>query len=242
MFLKSNAGRNNSGKITVRHRGGGAKRLYRKIDFRREKDGIKAKVVAIQYDPFRTAFIALLSYMDGEKRYILAPDGVEKDDILESGDKAEVKVGNTLPFSLIPVGSVVHCIELLPQKGGVLSRSAGTSAVLQGRSGSYVSVKLSSGEIRLIHASCKATLGQVSNFEHRNKVLGKAGASRWKGRRSTVRGSAMNAAYHPHGGGEGKAPVGQKHPRTPWGKPTIGYKTRKKNKNSEKFIVRHAKR
>ncbi|MCS7260324.1 MAG: 50S ribosomal protein L2 [Anaerolineae bacterium] len=234
--LKVHAGRNSSGRITVRHRGGGHKRLYRVIDFKRDKFGIPARVVSIEYDPNRSARIALLAYADGEKRYIIAPLGLMVGDVVTSGPDAEIKVGNALPIQRIPLGTLIHNIELQPGRGGQLVRSAGTSAQIIAKEGDYAQVRLPSGEVRLIHQRCMATIGQVGNVEHSHISLGKAGRSRWLGRRPTVRGSAMDPASHPHGGGEGRAPIGLPGPKTPWGKPALGYKTRR-NKRSDQFIV-----
>lgn len=239
--LKKRAGRNNGGRITTRHRGGGHKRLYRKIDFKRNKDGIPAKVATIEYDPNRSARIALLVYKDGEKRYILAPDGIKVGDVIESGDKADIKVGNTLPISRIPLGSTIHNIELEPGKGGQLVRSAGNFAQLMAKEKETATIKLPSGEVRMVSQSCRATLGQVSNVEHEIISKGKAGRNRWLGKRPTVRGTVMNPVDHPHGGGEGKASSGR-HPVTPWGKSTLGHRTRKKGKPSDKMIVRRRSR
>ncbi|AAM25432.1 MAG: 50S ribosomal protein L2 [Caldanaerobacter subterraneus] len=239
--LTKKAGRNVYGRITVRHRGGGHKRRYRIIDFKRDKDGIPGKVAAIEYDPNRTAFIALIHYADGEKRYIIAPHGLKVGDIVESGENVDIKVGNALPLRNIPVGTIVHNIELIPGKGGQLVRAAGAAAQLMAKEGDYVHIRMPSGEIRLINANCRATIGQVSNIDHENVKIGKAGRSRWLGIRPTVRGSAMNPVDHPHGGGEGKAPIGHPGPLTPWGKPALGYKTRKKGKASDKFIVKRRK-
>ncbi|HHY90481.1 MAG TPA: 50S ribosomal protein L2 [Clostridiales bacterium] len=236
--LKKNAGRNSQGKITVRHRGGGEKRKYRIIDFKRDKDNIPAKVAAIEYDPNRTANIALLHYADGEKRYIIAPYKLSVGDTVISGENVDIKVGNALPLKNIPVGTVIHNIELKPGKGGQLVRSAGNSAQLMAKEGKYAQVRLPSGEVRMINSLCKATIGQVGNLDHENITLGKAGRKRHLGFRPAVRGSAMNPSDHPHGGGEGRAPIGRPAPVTPWGKPTIGYKTRKKNKESDKYIVK----
>jgi large subunit ribosomal protein L2 len=234
--LKKRAGRNTQGRISVRHRGGGHKRLYRIIDFKRDKDGVPAKVAAIEYDPNRSARIALLHYADGEKRYIIAPLGLKVGDKVMSGEEAEVKPGNALPLRKIPVGTFIHNIEMKPGKGGQLVRSAGAGAQIMAKEGNYAQIRMPSGEIRLIHLECKATIGQVGNVEHELVNLGKAGRSRWLGRRPTVRGTAMNPVDHPHGGGEGKSGPGR-HPVTPWGKPTIGYKTRKK-KPSDKYILK----
>ena len=238
---KKNAGRNAQGKITVRHQGGGNRQKYRIIDFKRNKDGIPAKVVSIEYDPNRTAYIALLSYADGEKRYILAPVGLTVGEVLMSGPEAEVKVGNAMPLELIPVGSVIHNIEMQPGKGGQLARSAGVEVQLMAREGKYATLRLPSGEMRKILATCKATIGTVSNPDHELVSLGKAGRKRHMGVRPTVRGVVMNPNDHPHGGGEGKSPVGMKSPVTPWGKPALGLKTRKRNKASNKMIVKRAK-
>ncbi len=232
------AGRNNQGKITVRHHGGGAKRKYRLIDFKRNKDGIPAKVVAIEYDPNRSANIALLFYADGEKRYILAPFKLAVGDVLMNGAEAEIKVGNCLPLQNIPVGTQVHNIELYPGKGGQLVRSAGNAAQLMAKEGKYATLRLPSGEMRMVPIICRATVGQVGNIEHGLVNIGKAGRKRHMGVRPTVRGSVMNPNDHPHGGGEGRAPIGRPGPSTPWGKPAMGLKTRKKNKQSNKLIVR----
>lgn len=239
--LNKKAGRNNQGKITVRHQGGGAKRKYRIIDFKRNKDGIPGRVATIEYDPNRTANIALIHYADGEKRYILAPKGLKVGMELESGAEADIKVGNALPLKNIPVGSTIHNIELAPNKGGQLVRSAGTSAQILGREEKYVLVKLASGEVRKILATCRATLGEVGNEDHELVNIGKAGRTRHKGVRPTVRGSVMNPVDHPHGGGEGRQPIGRKSPVTPWGRPALGLKTRKSKKASERLIVRRKK-
>ncbi len=239
--LKKNAGRNNSGRITIRHRGGGNRRKYRVIDFKRNKDGIRAVVSSIEYDPNRTANIALLTYEDGEKRYILAPDHMKVGDHIESGVNADIKPGNCLPIANIPVGMLIHNIELKPGKGGQLVRSAGNAAQLMAKEGNYAHVRLPSGEVRLISLNCRATIGQVGNLEHENISVGKAGRKRWLGIRPTVRGVVMNPVDHPHGGGEGKAPIGRPGPVTPWGKPTLGLKTRKKKKMSDKFIIKRRK-
>jgi large subunit ribosomal protein L2 len=233
---KKNGGRNNNGRITTRHQGGGHKQHYRLIDFKRTKDGISAVVERLEYDPNRSAHIALLKYADGERRYIIAPKGIKAGDEIRSGEDAPIKVGSALPMRNIPVGSVVHCIELKPGKGAQLARSAGTSAQLVAREGSYATLRLRSGEMRKVLAECRATLGEVCNSEHNLRQLGKAGASRWRGIRPTVRGVVMNPVDHPHGGGEGKT-SGGRHPVTPWGVPTKGYKTRK-NKRTDKMIVR----
>ncbi|WP_096202141.1 50S ribosomal protein L2 [Bacillus sp. FJAT-45350] len=240
--LHKKGGRNNQGKLTVRHQGGGHKRQYRVIDFKRNKDGIPGRVATIEYDPNRTANIALINYADGEKRYILAPKGLKVGTVIESGSEADIKVGNALPLQNIPVGTVIHNIELQPGRGGQLVRSAGTEAQLLGKEGQYVLVRLNSGETRYILATCRATIGQVGNLEHELVNIGKAGRSRWLGKRPTVRGSVMNPNDHPHGGGEGRSPIGRKSPMSPWGKPTLGYKTRKKNKASDKYIVRRRKK
>lgn len=235
-------GRNNQGKLTVRHQGGGHKRQYRVIDFKRNKDGIPGRVATIEYDPNRTSNIALINYADGEKRYILAPKGLKVDMVLFSGPTADIKVGNTLPLINIPVGTVIHNIELKPGRGGQLVRSAGTEAQLLGKEGQYVLVRLNSGETRMILSACRATIGQVGNVEHELVNIGKAGRNRWLGKRPTVRGSVMNPNDHPHGGGEGRSPIGRKSPMSPWGKPTLGFKTRKKTKHSDKYIVRRRKK
>jgi len=240
-ILKNKAGRNMLGRMTMRHRGGGHKRKYRIIDFKRDKDGIPAKVAAIEYDPNRTAYIALLHYADGEKRYILAPDGLRVGDTVMSGENADIRPGNALKLVDIPVGSTVHNIELVPGKGGQMVRAAGTSAQLMAREGGMATLRLPSGEMRMVPEECRATIGQVGNIDHENITIGKAGRSRWLNRRPHVRGVVMNPVDHPHGGGEGKAPIGRKSPVTPWGKPTLGYKTRKKNKASDKYIVKRRK-
>ncbi|GAF66205.1 50S ribosomal protein L2 [Alkalihalobacillus trypoxylicola] len=240
--LHKKGGRNNQGKLTVRHQGGGHKRQYRVIDFKRTKDGIPGRVATIEYDPNRSANIALINYADGEKRYILAPKGLKVDMVIESGANSDIKIGNALPLKNIPVGTVIHNIELKPGKGGQLVRSAGTEAQVLGKEDDYVLVRLNSGETRYILATCRATIGQVGNIEHELVNIGKAGRSRWLGKRPTVRGSVMNPNDHPHGGGEGKAPIGRKSPMSPWGKPTLGFKTRKKNKASDKYIVRRRKK
>ncbi|MEW6045726.1 MAG: 50S ribosomal protein L2 [Bacillota bacterium] len=236
--LRRDWGRNNHGRITARHRGGGHKRRYRFIDFRRDKDGIPARVAAIEYDPNRSARIALLHYKDGEKRYILAPVGLGVGTWVVSGPGADIKPGNALALSDIPVGTMVHNVELLPGKGAQLVRAAGAAAQVMAREGGYVTLRLPSGEFRKVPAECKATVGQVGNVEHENISLGKAGRKRWLGKRPHTRGAAMNPVDHPHGGGEGKAPVGMPGPVTPWGKPTLGFKTRKRRKPSDRFIVR----
>lgn len=236
--LKKNAGRNNQGKITVRHRGGGSRRKYRIIDFKRRKDDIPAKVAAIEYDPNRTANIALLHYADGEKAYIIAPVGLKVGDELMNGANAEIKIGNCLPLENIPVGTEIHNIELYPGKGAQFVRSAGNSAQLMAKEGKYATLRLPSGEMRMVPIVCRATIGQVGNIEHGLVNIGKAGRKRHMGVRPTVRGSVMNPNDHPHGGGEGRAPIGRSGPSTPWGKPALGLKTRKKNKQSNKYIVR----
>ncbi|MBD5477022.1 MAG: 50S ribosomal protein L2 [Lachnospiraceae bacterium] len=236
--LKKNAGRNNQGKITVRHHGGGSRRLYRNIDFKRNKDGIAAKVIGIEYDPNRTANIALICYEDGEKAYILAPEGLTDGMKVMNGPEAEVRVGNCLPLSAIPVGTLVHNIELYPGKGGQMVRSAGNSAQLMAKEGKYATLRLPSGEMRMVPIVCRATVGTVGNVDHNLIKIGKAGRKRHMGIRPTVRGSVMNPNDHPHGGGEGRAPIGRPGPCTPWGKPALGLKTRKKKKASNKLIVR----
>jgi len=238
----SSGGRNATGRITLRFRGGGHKRRYRFIDFRRDKDGVPAKVVAIEYDPNRSARIALLHYADGEKRYILAPLGLEVGQTVMSGPDADIRVGNALPLRYIPVGAVVHNVELHIGKGGQLARAAGTSAQLVAKEEPYATLRLPSGEMRMVHWECRATIGQVGNVEHENEVIGKAGRKRWLGRRPPQRGLSMNPVDHPHGGGEGKAPIGMPTPRTPWGKPALGVKTRKRNKPSDRLIIRRRKR
>jgi len=235
--LKKKAGRNSQGRITVRHRGGGAKRRLRILDFKRDKVGVPGRVAAIEYDPNRSANIALIYYADGEKRYILAPLGVNVGDSIKSGEGAELKVGNTLPLKLIPSGTLIHNIELNRGRGGQLVRSAGAAAQLLVKEGEYALVRLPSGEVRRIRSECLATIGQVGNVDHQNIKLGKAGRKRWLGWRPTVRGSAMNPCDHPHGGGEGRSPIGKPGPKTPWGKPALGYRTRKA-KASDKMIVK----
>ena len=234
----SKAGRNAQGKITVRHRGGGAKRKYRIIDFKRYKDGIPATVKSIEYDPNRTANIALICYADGQKAYIIAPNGLQVGAVLMNGPEAEIKLGNCLPLAQIPVGTMVHNVELPPGKGGQLVRSAGNAAQLMAKEGKYATLRLPSGEMRLVPIQARATVGQVGNIDHELINIGKAGRKRHMGIRPTVRGSVMNPNDHPHGGGEGRAPIGRSGPMTPWGKPALGYKTRKKNKHSNKMIVR----
>jgi large subunit ribosomal protein L2 len=238
--LKSKAGRNNQGRITTRHRGGGHKRLYRLIDFKRDKDGVPARVATIEYDPNRSARIALLFYEDGEKRYITAPNGLKVGDRLMSGPDAEIRVGNCLPLRNIPLGTPVHNIELYPGRGAQLVRSAGGTAQLMAREGNYATVRMPSGEMRLVPVQARATIGQVGNLDHQNQTIGKAGRSRHLGRRPTVRGSVMNPRDHPHGGGEGRAPIGGQ-PQTKWGKPAMGARTRH-NKKTDKFIVRRRKK
>jgi len=234
--LKKTGGRNAQGRITVRHRGGGHKRMYRLIDFKRDKDGVPAKVVAIEYDPNRSARIALLHYADGEKRYILAPVGLEVGMTVESGPNADIKPGNCLPLKNIPLGTLVHNIELYPKGGGQLVRSAGAAAQLMAKEGRYANLRMPSGEMRLVLLECRATVGQVGNVEHENITVGKAGRSRWLGRRPTVRGVVMNPVDHPHGGGEGRSPIGR-NPTTPWGKPALGRRTRRK-KPSDRLILK----
>ncbi len=236
--LKKHAGRNFTGKITVRHQGGGERRKYRVIDFKRNKDSVPATVIGIEYDPNRSANIALLQYADGEKRYIIAPLGLTDGDKVISGADADIKVGNALPLSAIPVGTMIHCIELVPGKGAQLVRSAGNAAQLMAKEGRFALVRLPSGEVRRIPQDSKATIGQVGNIDFANIQLGKAGRKRHMGIRPTVRGSVMNPCDHPHGGGEGKSPVGRPGPVTPWGKPALGYKTRKKKNKSNQYIVR----
>jgi large subunit ribosomal protein L2 len=233
----SSGGRNHFGRITVRHHGGGHKRAYRLIDFRRDKFGVPARVASIEYDPNRSSRIALLNYRDGEKRYILAPADLKVGDTLVSGREAEIRIGNALPMEAIPVGTQIHNIELKPGKGGQLARSAGAAAQIMGREAGYVQIRLGSGEVRLVLGACMATVGQVGNLEHENIAIGKAGRSRWLGRRPKVRGVVMNPVDHPHGGGEGKSGQGNPHPVSPWGVPTKGYKTRGK-KDSDRFIIR----
>ena len=236
--MRKSGGRNNQGKITVRHIGGGNRRKYRIIDFKRNKDDVPAKVKSIQYDPNRSANIALLQYADGEKRYILAPVGLNVGDTVMSGAEADIKAGNCLPFTAIPVGTIVHNIELKPGKGGQVARAAGISAQLMAKEGKYATLKMPSGEMRLVPVECRATIGQVGNVEHEIISVGKAGKTRHMGVKPTVRGSVMNPNDHPHGGGEGKSPVGHAGPMTPWGKPALGYKTRKKKNVTSKFILK----
>lgn len=235
--LKKRAGRNFRGKITVRQHGGGHKRRYRVIDFKRDKFSVPARVASVEYDPNRSARIALLVYADGEKRYVIAPMGLMVDDVISSGPDAEIRVGNAMPINRIPLGTLIHNIELQPGRGGQLVRSAGTSAQLMAKEGPYAQVRLPSGEVRMINQNCMATIGQVGNVDHGNISLGKAGRNRWRGRRPSVRGSAMDPASHPHGGGEGRSGIGMPGPKTPWGKPTLGYRTRH-SKLSDKYIVR----
>jgi large subunit ribosomal protein L2 len=235
--LKRSAGRNFRGRITVRHRGGGHKRRYRVIDFKRDKIGVPGRVVEVEYDPNRSARIALVTYADGEKRYIIAPVGLKVGDMVMSGPDAEIRVGSAMPITNIPVGTTIHNIELHVGKGGQLVRAAGTSAQLLAKEGRYAHVRLPSGEVRLVNVQCMATIGQVGNTDHGNIKLGKAGRKRWLGFRPSVRGTAMDPASHPHGGGEGRSPIGMPGPKSPWGKPTLGYKTRR-NKSTDKWIVR----
>ncbi|MBE6038354.1 MAG: 50S ribosomal protein L2 [Anaerofustis stercorihominis] len=232
------AGRNNTGRITVRHQGGGTKQKYRIIDFKRNKDNVPAKVKAIEYDPNRSANIALLYYVDGTKAYIIAPNGLKAGDEVMSGPNADIRVGNSLPLENIPVGTIIHNIELKAGKGAQLARSAGSFVQLMAKEGNYVTLRLPSGEMRMVRKECRATIGQVGNLDHGNITIGKAGRKRHMNVRPTVRGSVMNPNDHPHGGGEGRAPIGRSGPATPWGKPALGYKTRKKNKPSDKYIVR----
>ncbi|WP_031517210.1 50S ribosomal protein L2 [Desulfofalx alkaliphila] len=239
--LSKKAGRNSQGRITVRHRGGGHKRMYRIIDFKRDKDGVPAKVAAIEYDPNRSARIALLHYADGEKRYIIAPIGLTVGSVVESGPDADIKVGNALPLANIPVGTMIHNIELHPGHGGQLVRSAGATAQLMAKEGKYATIRMPSGEMRMILQTCRATVGQVGNLDHENITIGKAGRQRWLGKRPSVRGVVMNPADHPHGGGEGRSPIGR-NPVTPWGKPALGARTRKKNKTSDMLIVKRRKK
>ena len=239
--LTKTGGRNQQGKLTVRHRGGGHKRLYRIIDFKRTKDGIPARLATIEYDPNRSARIALLNYADGEKRYILAPNGLKVGDVVESGAEADIKPGNALPLKNIPLGTIIHAVELKIGKGAQLVRSAGTSAQLMAKEGDYALLRMPSGEIRRVHVNCRATIGEVGNLEHENITIGKAGRSRWLGRRPETRGIAMNPNDHPHGGGEGRSPVGRKSPMTKWGKIAMGKKTRRKKKASNRLIVHRRK-
>lgn len=240
--VKKRGGRNNQGRMTSRHQGGGHKRHYRLIDFKRDKDGIPGRVATIEYDPNRSAHIALIHYKDGEKRYILAPKGLKVGMNVSAGANADIQVGNALPLKDMPIGTTIHNIELKPGHGGQLVRSAGTQAKMVSRDGKYARVQLQSGEVRLILGTCRATIGQVGHIEHELVNVGKAGRSRWHGKRPHVRGSVMNPSDHPHGGGEGRAPVGLDSPVSPWGKPTVGLKTRKRNKQSDKYIVSRRKR
>ena len=237
--LKSKAGRNSYGRITVRHQGGGNKKKYRLVDFRRTREDAPAKVIGVEYDPNRTAYIALIQYDDGVKSYIIAPAGLTDGDTVYTGAASDIKPGNTLPISAIPVGTVIHNIEIYPGKGGQLVRSAGAAAQLMAKENGMAQVRLPSGEVRLIRLDCKATIGQVSNIDHENVKIGKAGKTRHRGIRPTVRGSVMNPCDHPHGGGEGRSPIGRPSPVTPWGKPALGYKTRNKKSRTEQFIVKH---
>ncbi len=239
---QNHAGRNNRGKITTRARGGGSRRMYREVDFKRKKDGVPARVKSIEYDPNRTTRIALIFYADGEKSYILAPHGLSVGDMVQSGPDAEISLGNTLPLTNIPTGTVVHNLELTPGRGGQLVRGAGTGAQVLSREGEHVLIRLPSGQMRRVLLRCRASIGQLSNPDHKNESLGKAGASRHMGRRPKVRGVAKNPVDHPHGGGEGRSPIGMPGPKTPWGKPTLGYKTRNPKKASSKFIVRRGRR
>jgi large subunit ribosomal protein L2 len=236
---KAGSGRNNLGRITVRRRGGGVKRKYRVIDFSRTKVGVPATVLSIEYDPFRSALVALIRYADGEKTYIIAPKGLKEGQTLVSSENdTEIQLGNMLPLSAIPTGSVIHNVQMKLNSRFRIARSAGTGATLMAKTDEYATIRLPSGEVRLVNLDCTATIGEVSNADHRNRVIGKAGANRWRGRRPKVRGSVMNPVDHPHGGGEGRAPIGRPSPVTPWGKPTMGYKTRKKNNPSDKYIVK----
>jgi large subunit ribosomal protein L2 len=239
--LKKSGGRNTHGRITSRHRGGGAKRLYRKVDFKRQKDGVPARVAAIEYDPNRTAYIALVNYADGDKRYILAPNRLRVGMTVESGDRADITVGNALPLRMIPTGTTVHNVEITPGRGGQMGRSAGASIQLVAKEGERATLRLPSGEMRMVPIDCRATVGSIGNAEHQNVTIGKAGRSRHKGIRPQTRGTAMNPVDHPHGGGEGSTTAGR-HPVTPWGVPTLGYPTRKKNKQSDRMIVRRRRR
>ena len=240
--LKKKGGRNNTGRITVRHHGGGAKRKYRIIDFKRNKDGVVGTVSSIEYDPNRSSNIALITYADGEKRYIIAPKGLKVGNKIESGENADIKVGNCLPLANIPEGTLVHNVEMTAGKGGQIARSAGSSVQILGREGKYTLLRLASGEVRKVLSACRATVGEVGNADHELVNVGKAGRKRHMGIRPTVRGSVMNPNDHPHGGGEGRAPIGRKGPVTPWGKPALGYKTRKNKKDSDKLIVRRRKK
>ena len=240
-YIKSSGGRNSQGRISVRFRGGGHKRMYRRVDFKRDKSGITARVCSIEYDPYRSARLALLHYADGEKRYVLAPAGLKIGDVLQSGVDAEVRVGNALPLLSMPTGTIVHNIELKPGRGGQLIRGAGASAQVMGKDGLYIQIRLKSGEMRKILATCQATVGQVGNADHENVTIGKAGRQRWKGRRPHVRGVVMNPVDHPHGGGEGKSGAGNPHPVSPWGQKAKGYKTRR-TKRTGKFIISRRKK
>jgi large subunit ribosomal protein L2 len=235
---KQRAGRNTQGKVTVRHRGAGHRRAIRIVDFKRDKDAVPAKVAAIEYDPNRSARLALLHYHDGEKRYILAPLGLRTGDTVVSGPEADIRVGNSLPLAKMPTGTVIHNVELTVGKGGQMCRAAGSSAQLMAKEGPFAHLRLPSGEVRLVDINCRATVGQMGNVEHENITIGKAGRNRWKGRRPTVRGVAMNPIDHPHGGGEGRSPIGRKHPTTPWGAPALGHRTRRRRKKSQQFIVK----
>ncbi len=239
--FKNKSGRNNNGKITVRHRGGGNKRSYRLIDFARDKENVQGIVKTVEYDPNRTANIALVQYVDGEKRYMLAPNKIEVGTKISNGQNVDISAGNTLALANIPVGTTVFNIEISPGAGGKLVRAAGAAATILARNNNYATIRLPSGEVRLINIKCKATVGQVGNLDKRNEVLGKAGASRWRRRRPVVRGSVMNPCDHPHGGGEGKSPIGRSSPMTPWGKPALGLKTRRQKKNSSNFILKRRK-
>nr|MBA3301553.1 50S ribosomal protein L2 [Thermoleophilaceae bacterium] len=239
--LTKSGGRNSKGRVTSRHRGGGAKRLYRKVDFKRLKDGVPARVAAIEYDPNRTAYIALINYLDGDKSYILAPAGLRVGAMVESGAEADIQPGNALPLERIPTGTTIHNVELKPGRGGQLGRSAGTAIQLVAKEGKMATLRLPSGEMRLVPAACRGTVGSIGNAEHQNVDIGKAGRNRHKGKRPQTRGTAMNPVDHPHGGGEGSTTAGR-HPVTPWGVPTLGYRTRKKNKDSDRYIVRGRRR
>lgn len=238
VILKKHSGRNNYGRITVRHHGGGNKRKYRIIDFKRRENDVQAKVLGIEYDPNRTSYIALIQYENGDKSYIIAPDGLKDGDVIYTGTSADIKTGNTLPISNIPIGTVIHNIELYPGKGGQLVRSAGAAAQLMAKENGMAQIRLPSGEVRLVRLECKATIGTVGNIEHDQIKIGKAGKKRHMGIRPTVRGSVMNPVDHPHGGGEGRSPIGRPNPVTPWGKPALGYKTRDKKSKTDKFIIK----
>jgi len=239
--ITKTGGRDCRGRISSRHRGGGNKKLYRMVDFKRNKDNVPGKVVSIEYDPYRNSFIALINYRDGEKRYILAPLELKAGDIVESGDAVDIKIGNCLPIKSIPVGTVIHNVELVSGKGGAMARAAGAGVQLVAKESKYAIVKLPSGEQRMVHVECRATIGQVGNLDDKNVRLGRAGRNRHLGRRPSVRGVAMNPCDHPHGGGEGRSPIGRPSPVTPWGKPTLGYKTRKKRRTSDRFILSRRK-